>query len=47
MLLQLSITRHDIASDIVANVPQFSVLATKTQKSVSKLATKTTLYILT
>lgn len=32
MLLQSSITTHDIAPDTVTNVPKFSVLAANTQK---------------
>ena len=48
MLLRSSRTGHDIAPDTAANAPiKFSVLETKTQKLVAKLATKTIPYILT
>ena len=47
MFLRLSITGHGIPPHIVADVSKFSMLATKTQKLMAELATKTIPYIVT
>ena len=41
MLLHSSIKGHDITPDTVANLAEFSVLVSKTLKSVGELVTKT------